>query len=236
MKYHYRFYFLVIIIFTTIVIAISEISSAKVNKNINKIDLNNINKLMIVAHPDDETIWGGAHLLRDDYLVVCVTCGDKKNRVREFKKTMKMSNNKYLMLGYPDKKRGIRNDWVQHFKDIEKDLQYIINYKDWELIVTHNPHGEYGHKHHQMISRIVTNNFFKTQRLYYFGNYYKVRDIKKYENDLIKIDDKQILQKKYKMINKYKTQRFIKVRFNHMFDYENWIPSNEWYTYIARVG
>ena len=29
--------------------------------------------LMIVAHPDDETIYGGAHLLTDDYTVVSIT-------------------------------------------------------------------------------------------------------------------------------------------------------------------
>ena len=29
--------------------------------------------LMIVAHPDDETIWGGSHLLKGHYLVVCLT-------------------------------------------------------------------------------------------------------------------------------------------------------------------
>ena len=28
--------------------------------------------LMIVAHPDDETLWGGAHLIEDNYYVVCV--------------------------------------------------------------------------------------------------------------------------------------------------------------------
>lgn len=36
---------------------------------------------MIVAHADDEILWGGAHLLADDYYVVCVSSGDKPGRV-----------------------------------------------------------------------------------------------------------------------------------------------------------
>ena len=38
-------------------------------KEINQIDLKQCQKLMIVAHPDDEKIWGGSHLLKGHYLV-----------------------------------------------------------------------------------------------------------------------------------------------------------------------
>ena len=38
-------------------------------KEIDQIDLKQCQKLMIVAHPDDETIWGGSHLLKGNYLV-----------------------------------------------------------------------------------------------------------------------------------------------------------------------
>ena len=46
--------------------------------------LSGVNKLMVVAHPDDELLWGGLHLIDDDYLVVCITCGPNKVRVNEF--------------------------------------------------------------------------------------------------------------------------------------------------------
>ena len=57
-----------------------------------------IDKLMIVAHPDDESFWGGAHLLEDDYLVVCITCGPVKRRVEEFKKAMAITKDEYIMI------------------------------------------------------------------------------------------------------------------------------------------
>ena len=48
---------------------------------------------MIVAHPDDETIWGGGHLLQDDYLVICLTNGNNQIRAKEFEKVMDQSHN-----------------------------------------------------------------------------------------------------------------------------------------------
>ena len=43
-----------------------------VKGQIEKINLTNVNKLMIVSHPGDESVWGGVHLLTDNYLVVCI--------------------------------------------------------------------------------------------------------------------------------------------------------------------
>ena len=51
------------------------------------LSLDETNKLMIVAHPDDETIWGGGHLLEGGYFVVCITNGENEIRKEEFVKT-----------------------------------------------------------------------------------------------------------------------------------------------------
>lgn len=40
--------------------------------------LDDYDSLMVVAHPDDETIWGGAHLLKGKYVVVCITNGNNR--------------------------------------------------------------------------------------------------------------------------------------------------------------
>ncbi|MDD2181636.1 MAG: PIG-L family deacetylase, partial [Bacilli bacterium] len=207
-------------------IFISNRLPVKVNKNINSLDLSDTNKLMIVAHPDDETIWGGAELLKDNYLVVCITCGNVKGRAKEFKKVMNLSNNKYIMFGYPDKLRGVRDDWTDHQLDIKIDLMNIINYKNWDLIVTHNPDGEYGHSHHKMTSKMVTDLTKNKDNLYYFGKYYKPSKINHVKTDLTKIDKEYIDIKKNKMIKKYKTQKFTTKKFSHMFDYENWIKAS----------
>lgn len=191
-----------------------------------KIDLSKVNSLMIVAHPDDETIWGGAHLLSDDYLVVCITCGSKRNRVEEFKQAMAISNDQYLMLNYPDKVLGKRDDWKKSRKGITKDLEKIMRLKHWDKIVTHNEEGEYGHIHHIMTHNIVKSIYDEGNvkgKLYFFGKYYKKKDINLYKENLVSIDDKEKQVKINQMIEVYKSQSFIKESFGHMFDYENWI-------------
>ena len=43
------------------------------NNTLNQYNASQYKKLMIVAHPDDETLWGGANLFKDRYFVVCLT-------------------------------------------------------------------------------------------------------------------------------------------------------------------
>lgn len=99
-------------------------------------------KLMIVAHPDDEVLWGGGHLYDKGYLVVCVTNGRNKVRSQEFKDVVKASGNECIMLEYPDKVRGKRDDWALVKDGIESDLEKIMTCKDWKLIAVHNQKGE----------------------------------------------------------------------------------------------
>ena len=94
------------------------------------------NKLMVVAHPDDDTIFGGAHLINDDYLVVCVTCGSNKTRVKEFEKVMSETNDKYIMLNHSDVVNGYISKWENEYDLIEKELKEIIQSNDWKMIVT----------------------------------------------------------------------------------------------------
>lgn len=86
--------------------------SCRHQNEIDQIDLNDCQKLMIVAHPDDETIWGGNHLLKGHYLVVCLTNGNNPTRRKEFMKIMKETHNQGLIFDYPDKTNGKRDSWV----------------------------------------------------------------------------------------------------------------------------
>lgn len=199
----------------------------QIHPNFQKINLKGYNKLMIVAHPDDETLWGGKALIEDDYLVVCITCGKVKSRVFEFVNVMHTTNDKYIMLGYPDKTNGERDNWDTVYEDITKDLKEIIKLKDWELIVVHNPEGEYGHIHHKMTSNIVTDIVENKDILYYFGKYYSKKTIRDHYDELVSMSKKTLNTKK-KIIGMYHTQDFIQTSFDQMFPYENWVPYTEW--------
>lgn len=191
-------------------------------------DWNSVESLMIVAHPDDETLWGSEELLKNKYLVVCITCGTNKKREKEIEAALKISKDRLIVLDKPDKVRGKRSDWKHYKKQIKYELKYVIKKKKWNTIVTHNPEGEYGHIHHKITNNIVTKvyNKEKNGKLKYFGKYYSKKRI----NQNIKAREipEDIYDMKIEMIDSYKSQAFIKNRFNQMYKYENLINAEDW--------
>ena len=177
-------------------------------------------KLMIVAHPDDEVLWGLSELVNDQYFVVCITCGSRYDRVKEFERVMKYLNTDYIMLDYPDKVNGERSDWKSEYSSITNDLKRIITYKKWDKVVTHNKEGEYGHIHHKMTNKIVTG--ISTDNLYYFGKYYRK------PKNLNKIDNEIIEKKKYIAKNLYKSQIKVLEGMSQMYPYENITKYEDW--------
>lgn len=198
------------------------------NKFAKNINLNKAKNIMIVAHPDDETIWGGDHLIEEDYLVVCVTCGTNKVRDNEIKKALSISDDELIKLGYPDNPGGIVNDWSEYKESIEEDLSLIITMKNYDKIVTHNQEGEYGHIHHKMINNIVTKisvNNALNDKLYFFAKYYKKENIDVNINLMFPI--KNYYTKMYKMVKVYKSQSFIENAFSHVMTSEKWQKYSE---------
>lgn len=192
--------------------------------------MENCDKLMIVAHPDDETLWGGAHLKAGGYLVVCITRGRDKTRKAEFENVVKKSGNIPLILEYPDKVNLKRDDWKAVRSGIEKDVALLVGVKDWSLIVTHNPEGEYGHQHHIMTSSIVTEatkNKGCYNRLVYMGKYYKKDELEKVSDNLVRLPDEAI---KYKedLLSLYTSQGKTVDKLSHMNPYEMWVGASEW--------
>lgn len=201
------------------------------NNDLKELNLDNIDNLMIVAHPDDESIFGGAHLLENNnFLVVCITCGNDKNRVKEFEATMKEYNTKYLMLGYIDTDKSGVSDWGGKVRyNISRSLEEIISLKNWNKIVTHNPTGEYGNWHHIMTNEMVTDiteTVFDNSILYYFGKYYSVEDA---NNLLAPTISNDMLNKKTEIIEKnYVSQKWACYKLKHIYRYENWIKAEDW--------
>ena len=93
------------------------------------LDLTGITHLMIVAHPDDETLWGGAHIADGGYLVVCITNGNNPTRSAEFQSVMQASGNVGLILSYPDKVAGKRDNWNHVRTQIRTDLEKVMTYQ-----------------------------------------------------------------------------------------------------------
>jgi len=111
------------------------------------------NKLMIVSHPDDESIFAGGTLLNENgWKVVCVTCNYDNIRREEFKRAMKFA--------------GVEQYEIWDFlcgsvkfdeEKIKLLLKRLLKEKTWEKIVSHNYKGEYGHFQHKELHKIIHN-------------------------------------------------------------------------------
>lgn len=187
------------------------------------------NKLMIVAHPDDESIWGGGHLQEGGYLVVTMTNGRNETRKAEFEKAVLASGNTPLVLEYPDKVNGERDDWQAVYDQMQHDVDMLVSYKRWSLIVTHNPLGEYGHQHHWMTSKLVAdscNKYDVGDKLYYFGIYHSKASLPDYIDDMTPITDEQLEFKNY-ILEYYDSQENTIGKFEHMLPFEMWLKADE---------
>ena len=112
---------------------------------------------MVVAHPDDESLFGGATLLEGGWKVICITNGNRPVRRAEFEKVMELTKSEFEMWSYYDQFTTPLAD------TLEDDLIKVVN-QGWDKIVTHNQKGEYGHPHHiqvhNILSKITNNNLW----------------------------------------------------------------------------
>lgn len=125
-------------------------------------------KVMIVAHPDDETLWGGEALEQEKgWLVICLTNSQNKLRADKFNKAMDIFQVERKMYNFPD--LGNEPFTLDVLKDLEIVLANIVNQPLVKKVVTHGPDGEYGHAAHKTISSIIKNVISDENRLHYFS-------------------------------------------------------------------
>ena len=114
-------------------------------------DRNPPSKIMIVAHPDDESLFGGEALVSSrGWMVVCVTSASNFIRRREFINAMKSVSASYVMLNHADHLCSGNFDPA-----LDQTLARLLNDRSYELIVTHGKRGEYGHPQHRAVHEIV---------------------------------------------------------------------------------
>jgi len=110
---------------------------------------------IIVAHPDDETLWAGGTILSHPEwkcFVVCLTRADDKNRAFRFYNALKE-------LGAEGVMGDIDDGPEQHLlneNEIEDTILNLLPRLHYYLIITHNVNGEYTrHRRHEEVNRAV---------------------------------------------------------------------------------
>jgi len=198
------------------------------NSTLEMHNVNHYKNLMIVAHPDDEILWGGANLYNEKYFVVCLTNGYTIDRANDFREILKFTNNSGIILNYPDLIDNInRDDWTDFKIGIIKDLSIILTYNKWIKIVTHGPDGTTGHIHHKKLYEYVTmltKKYNIYNNLYYFGKFYNKNEM---PTNLSRINDRDFDIKK-KEVEIYKSVKYLIYKlWYHFLPYENWILASK---------
>jgi len=117
--------------------------------------LNKKSVAIIVAHPDDETLWSGGTILSHpswDCFIISLCRGSDKERANKFKKASKILNATSIM--------GDLNDGPEQSplseKEIESSILSLLPSKHFDLLITHDPAGEYTqHLRHEEVSKAV---------------------------------------------------------------------------------
>lgn len=165
------------------------------------------NVAVIVAHPDDETLWAGGTLLSHPSwktFVACLCRGSDVERASKFFETLKILKSEGIMGDLDD---GPEQKPLDK-KELERAILELLNKKQFDLIITHNPTGEYTkHLRHEEISNTVIklwyDNKISTNELWTFA--YEDNNKKNYpkpiENANIYRDlTKRIWLRKYNII------------------------------------
>ena len=122
-----------------------------------------INKIMIVAHPDDEALFGGAELLSHpkEYKVVVVDERHNTIRRQEFKDSMK-----FIGITEYEHWTGHKGGEDYYRDKLIYELLRVLRERKYTKIVTHNRKGEYGHPRHRALHDIL--NHLRPELLWQF--------------------------------------------------------------------
>ena len=111
---------------------------------------------VIVAHPDDETLWAGGTILMNPnckWTIISLCRRDDENRAPKFLKVLKIYGANGAMGNLddsPEQKPLSKNQ-------IQKTIQFLLPKLNYDLIITHSPAGEYTrHKRHEETGKAVS--------------------------------------------------------------------------------
>ena len=118
-----------------------------------------MSKVVVTAHPDDEILWAGGFLIRNPGTTVICCSVPRHDSIRAWK----FFDACYALDAKPRLLPSTESSPDQLLTHLES-----IDLSQYDLIVTHNSEGEYGHLHHQCVHEYVVSNW-KDKKIQTFG-------------------------------------------------------------------
>jgi LmbE family N-acetylglucosaminyl deacetylase len=110
---------------------------------------------VIVAHPDDETLWSGGTILSHpawQWFIVCLSRSNDKDRSLRFYNALRILRSEGIMGDLDDgpEQNPLEEDIVQ------QTILSLLPAKHFDIIISHNPTGEYTrHLRHEETGKAV---------------------------------------------------------------------------------
>jgi len=112
---------------------------------------NSFKAVIVVAHPDDETIWSGGLILRHpdwDWAVLSLCRADDPDRSPKFERMCKSQRVTGFISDLDD---GDPLTPISPRREIGHRIMETVGDSPWDLCVTHGRNGEYGHLRHKEV-------------------------------------------------------------------------------------
>lgn len=129
--------------------------------------------LVLVAHPDDETIWMGGTILTNkqvEWTCFSLCRLSDNDRRPKFRRVCRFLNARSMMADFDDEGRVGLSESIGLIKSLVKKR---LQGRAYDYIFTHGLNGDYGHERHIGLSKAVkalqAEGFFKGARVFYFS-------------------------------------------------------------------
>ena len=111
--------------------------------------------MAMVAHPDDCVIFAYSFIHNHpeyEWTICYLTYCEWDERAQEFQQFWNSRNIPTMFLGYQDDYRDIENKKIS-FNEAQAHREIANIIRSYDLVLTHDENGDYGHLHHVFVNR-----------------------------------------------------------------------------------
>jgi len=127
--------------------------------------------LVIVAHPDDETIWMGGTILQSpkiNWTIISLCRKDDSDRAPKFERVCRVLNAKAIISDLDDELLK-----PLPLEQVAQKIKSLLPKTNYDFIYTHGQNGEYGHiRHkevHKAVKQLIQSKQLNSKKLFFFA-------------------------------------------------------------------